>query len=99
MLLRTYPKVVNSLLKEFSIYQGIADRYPTILRYDQPTSMTRMKCADVLYANSCKVAVANNESTMKDNFIKGVNTSICHRLENLWSSNSLADLTYIALKS
>lgn len=55
-LLRSYPEVVNYLLKKFATGAEIAEYDATILRYMHPASMTHQQFADDLIAKSCKVA-------------------------------------------
>lgn len=55
-LFRSYPDVVNYLLKKVANGQAIAETNSAILRYTQPTSMTLMQYAEDLYAKLCKAA-------------------------------------------
>lgn len=73
----SYPEGINYLSKKFLNDETVRKMNTTILRYTQPTSMTPMQDADVLYANSCKVPDAYDESTLNVIFFEGVHTYTC----------------------
>lgn len=77
---RSYPEVVNYLLKKFVTDQAFVEYDATILRYMQPTNMTSQQIADDLIAKSCKVADVYEQSTLNDVSIEGVDASIRHSL-------------------
>lgn len=60
--------------------------------------MTLMQYADDLYAKSCKVKDADDESTLNKTFIKEVDPSVSHILREYWNSTPQADLSDIAVK-
>lgn len=50
----------------------------TFPRCTLPANMTLIQYADNLYANWCKVADVYDNPKLKDNFVDGVDSSICH---------------------
>lgn len=52
-----------------------------------------------MYRKSCKAADSYNESSLNDNSIKGVDSSIGHSLRESWDSNSQDDITHIVYKA
>lgn len=98
-LLRSHPKVVNHLLKEYTADQVNAEYDAIVLRYMQLANMTLQQYVDDLTAKTCKVADAYDEDTLKDVFIEGADQSISHSLQTYWETSSQASLTDIAFQA
>lgn len=92
-LLRSYPKLVNYLLKKFTNNEAIGKMDSAFLCYAQPTNMTPTKYGDDLYAMSGKATDVFANSTLNYNFIEKVHSSICHSLHKYWDTHRHVDGT------
>lgn len=88
--------MVNYLSKNYATNQATAEDDAVVLRYVQPSNMTRQQYANDLVARSCKAADVFNESTLNVVFIKAYDTSIRHSLRIYRTSNLQAYLTDVA---
>lgn len=70
-----------------------------IQRYTPSDSMTLIQYVDDLYEKFCKVADINDEATLTDIFVEGLDSSICHSLRQYWATHLLADGTDIGFKT
>lgn len=87
--------MVKYLSKKNAADQAIAEYDTTFLRYLQQANITPQQYDDDLIANSCKVANVYNEGTLNDLFIKEVDQSISHSLQNCCAANPGVDLSDI----
>lgn len=80
-LLRSYLVVVNYLFKMFANDQEIAEMDFKNLRYIQPADMASIQYDNYLNAKSCEIKNVYDESTLNVIFIEGINSSICHSIQ------------------
>lgn len=97
-LLQLFQEVVNSFVNELAPGQSIVKLDDAILRYMQPAKTKQQQFADDLSAESCKVADVFDERTLKDVYIKGVESSIRNGLRHYRTQNHKANLEDIALQ-
>lgn len=90
-MLRLYPEVVKYQLKTYATDAGIAEYNASLLRYTQPALMFFPQCAHDLVAKSCKADNINGVSTLNDMFVKGVDTSTHHSLQDCCARHPHAD--------
>lgn len=97
-LVRSYPEVVNHLLKKFGTDHVNAEFEAAISLYIQPANITPQKYADHLAAKLCRGADVYDEDTLNDEFIEKFDSPIRHSLRHYWTQNPQADLTDITFQ-
>lgn len=70
--LRLYSEVMNLVLKVYADGQAIAEADTTILRHTQPPYMTPLQYGEDLSAKAICVGDVNDEGTLNERFIEGV---------------------------
>lgn len=92
-IIQVYFETVNHLHKRYTYDETIAKANAAILRFKHSTNMTPLQHCKVFFPEDNRVRNLNDEGTLNDTFIEGVDESICDSLCGNCVTHTNADLT------